>query len=495
MSNPISNTFNGLFRFWNRVIEKPKFWSWAQLLVNKYNYHEVLHSRRVNTVQKIKISVNACKDNTITNILENLLSAVLESRCHLLRLEVVRGKGSNLLVDLTSLDQELLSRTLVRLEEISFTDSICSPLSSEQLVSVFTAIEQTNKLKLRKLNFPNKDYSEVQPGVLASVLVKLEETNILEIPRVCQLSPEQVRSLFSKMGASPDINIKKINLRDLDCSDVEPELYSAALINIDTVWPDSEDGAEKVSSLFSKIAATDDLRLRELWLSQVDISHITPVIFSAAALKLAKLDAFQCSLTDDQLCGVFTQLSLSEHQRLRVLRLCDNDLSSVPPETLLAAISGLEEVALSNTGLTTEQLTAVSSQLSAVEHCRLTTLDLAFNNLSSVPVQMLAGVGSLKKLNLSNTNLTEVQLSSLFTELSDLEGGIERLRILNLSNNDLSSVPSQTLVSALSALEEVMLYNTKLIPDHLAGIRQISQREGGKCPVLRPASLRGNYRI
>ena len=117
------------------MIEKPKFWSWAQLLVNKYNYHEVLHSRRVNTVQKIKISVNACKDNTIPNILENLLSAVLESRCHLLRLEVVRGKGSNLLVDLTSLDQELLSRTLVRLEEISFTDSICSPLSSEQLVS------------------------------------------------------------------------------------------------------------------------------------------------------------------------------------------------------------------------------------------------------------------------------------------------------------------------------------------------------------------------
>ena len=219
------------------MIERPKFWLWARLSVNKYNYHEVLQSRRVNLVRKIKISVNARAEKIVTNILENLLSAVLESRSQLRRLEVVRGKGADLLVDLTSLDRELLSQALVRLEEISFSDSICGPLSTEQLVSVFTAIiEQTNNLKLRALNFPNKDYSEVPPEVLASVLVRLGDTNILQTPRVSQLSPEQVRCLFSKIAASPDHNITRLNLRNLDCSDVGPELFSSALVSVEIVF-------------------------------------------------------------------------------------------------------------------------------------------------------------------------------------------------------------------------------------------------------------------
>ena len=130
------------------MIEKPKFWLWARLSVNKYNYHEVLQSRRVNIVRRIKISVNARGADIITNILDNLLAAVRESRSQLRSLEVVRGKGSNQLVDLTTLDRELLSQALVGMEEISFSDSICSPLSTEQLVSVFTAMEQSNNVKL-----------------------------------------------------------------------------------------------------------------------------------------------------------------------------------------------------------------------------------------------------------------------------------------------------------------------------------------------------------
>ena len=124
-------------RFWNGVIEKPKYWLWARLSVNRYNYHEVLQSRRVNIVRRIKISVNARGANIVTNILDNLLSAVIERRSHLRSLEVVRGKGSDLLVDLTSLDRELLSQALVSLEEISLSYSICSSLSIEQLYREF----------------------------------------------------------------------------------------------------------------------------------------------------------------------------------------------------------------------------------------------------------------------------------------------------------------------------------------------------------------------
>ena len=93
--------------------------------------------------------------------------------------------------------------------------------------------------------------------------------------------------------------------------------------------------------------------------------------------------------------------NVSGHHRLRLLNLCTNDLSSVPVQTLVTGISGLEKVMLANTRLTTEQVSAICSQLSSLEHCRLTALDLSYNNLSSAPVELLAAISRLEKLGLT----------------------------------------------------------------------------------------------
>ena len=129
------------------MIEKPKFWRWARLRVDKDNYQEVLQSTRVNIVGGIKISTDNFPN--ILNILENILTAVLEGHSQLKKLEVRRSQRESEIVDLSSLDPALLSQALVRLEECRFNH--CSPLSTAQLVSIFTEIEQTNNLKLKSL--------------------------------------------------------------------------------------------------------------------------------------------------------------------------------------------------------------------------------------------------------------------------------------------------------------------------------------------------------
>ena len=112
-------------RLWNSVIEKPKFWSRARLVVvvDRDNYEKFLQSSRVHIVPEIKIFwvLNKMNMNGL-KILENLLTAVLDvdGRSQLKRLEVAEC-GSK--VDLSSLDPALLSQALVRLEECRFDTS------------------------------------------------------------------------------------------------------------------------------------------------------------------------------------------------------------------------------------------------------------------------------------------------------------------------------------------------------------------------------------
>ena len=74
----------------------------------------------------------------------------------------------------------------------------------------------------------------------------------------------------------------------------------------------------------------------------------------------------------------------------------------------MAGISGLEELVLANTRLTTEQLSAIWSQLASSEQCGLTALDLSYNNFTSVPPEILAAISSLERLSLDSTSLTDI---------------------------------------------------------------------------------------
>ena len=173
------------------MIENPKFWWWTRLTVDRENYYHVLKSHRVNIVPEIKIVLDSCPAYMILNILRSLFTKLVLGASELRRLQVVAGGAESELVDLPSLDPVLVSQALIRLEECSFRPlTVLRPMTTLQLVSVFTAIDQTDNLKLKTLNLSNRDYDEVPPDVLTAALVKLEETNILELP----LSPAQVSS-------------------------------------------------------------------------------------------------------------------------------------------------------------------------------------------------------------------------------------------------------------------------------------------------------------
>ena len=70
--------------------------------------------------------------------------------------------------------------------------------------------------------------------------------------------------------------------------------------------------------------------------------------------------------------------------KLRSLQLKWTDLSSVPTETLVGGISGLEEVVLYWTRLTTEQLTGIYKMVADKECSRLRWINLFGNYHDSI---------------------------------------------------------------------------------------------------------------
>ena len=286
---------------------------WARLIVDRDNHEDALHSSRVHIVQEIKIITVDSWQGNFVKIMENILTAVLDGRSNLKKLDVRAQSESERLL---SLDTALLSQALVRLEECTFS----RPMSTAELVGVFTEIEQTKNLKLKSLNFPLLALLDVPQEVLVAALVKLEKTDILH-PSI-QFSSDLTTSFLTKIAGSSIVNVKRVELSLMKCSNVPPELFGEALVKIETVdlsYSEGTNDDDQVSALFRKIASSEEMRLRELELTRVKISHLSPDIISEATVKLEIFNACDCDLAVDQVSAIFAKLSTLKKRKLRIL--------------------------------------------------------------------------------------------------------------------------------------------------------------------------------
>ena len=199
---------------------------------------------------------------------------------------------------------------------------------------------------------------------------------------------------------------------------------------------------DHVTSFFTKIADSSIMNVKSLSLTPYagEIPHISPELVSCAVTKLEKFDAPISTLTDAQASAVLTKLSVEKDLKLKILDLSDSYLRSVPTQTLVEAISGLEEGDFSGSNLTSEQLTEIFTGLSVVKDHKLRHLNLEFNDLSSVPTETLvAGISSLEVVDLSRTRLTTQQLKAIYRMVADRR--CFWLREIHLQKNNLRSVP------------------------------------------------------
>ena len=204
----------------------------------------------------------------------------------------------------------------------------------------------------------------------------------------------------------------------------------------------------QATALFT--ALQESIQLKCLDLSVNNLSTVKPSLLVSVVSSLEEAKLVKTWLTTQQVSALFSQLG--KCSRLKFLDLSHNNLSSVNPALLQTAPRHLTDLRLWGTHLSSAQVTALCSVLATGS--TLMNIDLTGNKLDQVePGLLVIAVTKLQKARLVRTSLTFEQVTALCGAI----GESTRLKSLDLSLNNLSSVRSGLLASGVTGLEEVRI--------------------------------------
>ena len=111
---------------------------------------------------------------------------------------------------------------------------------------------------------------------------------------------------------------------------------------------------------------------------------------------------------------------------------------------------------MNNTRPTSDPAESIFHKIANCENLKLTELNISSNDLSSVPADVLVeAISRLKKVSLQNSQLVRTQIIAILTLLAERTS--TTLRYVNLLDNDVSSVPREFLERAKEKCENVQI--------------------------------------
>ena len=162
--------------------------------------------------------------------------------------------------------------------------------------------------------------------------------------------------------------------------------------------------------------------------------------------------------------------AISKHSQLKSLHIPCSDLSSVAPGLLAGAVKKLRTLIVSYGQLTTQQIESILAAIT--KDSQLKYLSISFNDLSSVePGLLAAAVRNLETLDVMQGRLTRQQTESIIAAVSE----DSQLKDLVLSSNDLSTVEPGLLAVAINKLKNVDMNDSKLTSQQVNMILTQSQ--------------------
>ena len=262
-------------------------------------------------------------------------------------------------------------------------------LTADQLTAIYQMLDERKSVSLKELHPYGNDHRKVPSNLLASVLTRLEKVDISS----CSLSSEQLRTLFSKIAASS--------------------------------------------------------KLQHLYLSYNNLSEVQAELLVTAISRLESVRLYRTHLTTDQLSGIYRMVAERRAGTLKVLGLSGSDHRDVPSDLLASGLTRLEKLDMRDCNLSSEQLRTLFSKIAATDASSLTLqhLDLSFNNLSEVPAELLVmAISRLESVRLHWADLTTDQLTNIYRMVAERRVG--RLKVLGVFWNDHSGVTQSLRVQA-----------------------------------------------
>jgi len=354
--------------------------------------------------------------------------------------------------DLSHISSDILAEVVVSLADVCLCNTRLTP---NQVQSIFQKIANCEDLKLTKLNISDNDFSSVPADVLGEAISRLESVDLTET----HLTPDQAQSIFDKIANYENLKLTELDIPFNNLSLVPWWWLVEAISRLKHIHLDCTDlTSYQVQSIFHKIEICENLKLTQLGISYNDLSSVPADVLAEAISRLEYICLFSTELTPDQTQSIFHKIANCENLKLTDLGIADNDLSSVPADVLVKAISRLEIVDLKETHLTPYHSLLLIHKIAICESLKLTELIIRDNDLSSVPADVLGeAISRLKKVDLQNSQLVRAQIIAILTLLAERTS--TTLRYVNLLDNDVSSVPRELLERAKDKCENLQIDN------------------------------------
>lgn len=173
-------------------------------------------------------------------------------------------------------------------------------------------------------------------------------------------------------------------------------------------------------------------------------------------------------------------IAIKKGTKLKRLDIANNELNSIPPSLIMSATANLEDLNLCQTSLNQQQAEAIFTKISSGES-QLRKLNVGRNQLSGVSAATLAkAVGRLEELVISFTSLTRQQVEAI---MSTIAADDSRLRRLTIQANFLTSVPPALLARAANRLEAAQMYFTYLSREQVEAVLVASLTSTSLCSL------------
>jgi len=338
--------------------------------------------------------------------------------------------------------------TVSRFSKLAKLSLCSSSLSAAQYGLVCSYVIESKSIEVLQLD--HCDLTGVNKVILANMTVKLKKGTF----QGCLLQNDQKVAIFRRILSSSDHPLVDLDLTGIDLSQINPVLVGEAVCCIKKINLSSTylTGDQKIQIFKSNLSPTSKLSVLILYI--VNLSQIDPSLLGSSLSRLSIVDLRHMNLLGTQKTAIISHIISSSVSELNLFSV--TTLSSTTG-LLGKAVAHVPKVDLSHTALSPSLSSEILSEISISSNI----LDLSLHgvNLSKCPPELVGrAVNKLFKADLSNTDLSEPQLSCLFTFM--LAG--TRLRKLCLSNVDMSRVNPDLLAKAVSLMSRVDLMDTGL---------------------------------
>ena len=222
---------------------------------------------------------------------------------------------------------------------------------------------------------------------------------------------------------------------------------------------------DKVTEFLRAVAESSDLK--KMRLTRVDLSAIPTKLVVRALSSVEELVLPSTSISSDQSTALFTKM-----HSLRSLHLDAVNLSEVSTELLLKVVNNLRELSINGDFVKLDQSHAVLSSIATTGNLR--KLTLSNSNLSSgsgVDPQLLASASrQVEELHLVNCGITRQQAEAVLGAVK--LGG--KMKVLELKDNCLSQIDANILAVGVNKLVKVILGVSE---DQLFHLKNIQMRK------------------